>query len=376
MDVSQCAANPDVQKLVLNSTSPVVQQLIYQSAVTQGVIAQYEAGIATLTEACEANVEWALEIAVQYGGSSIFIGIAWSFCALGTAVSVWRAYTKSSLRANLLALVMAVTIADCANITWARSSDPRVVYGDHIWTYASMLTVFPFFRNSVLLIASALRYQVVLTNAKHRRMLVAASVFIGVASTAVQYALAFTSFAKNGATSASTAFWITTIIQPIAYSVFGLATFTMAVSFCCVLAAGEENSCKLTICLFSFQQLRKNRKGITATSASGLKMRNLEFVNNVLGFTIFGSCIIVIAMAFGENQQTGYYTSPVMVAGCAIWAAGENLFEIIAQLKTTTEAASISSHGRKEASASMKQSAMKLAQTSAQGFQASAQGLP
>ncbi|KAJ3164216.1 hypothetical protein HDU88_005528 [Geranomyces variabilis] len=350
MDVTQCAANPDVQKLVLNSTSPIVQNLILQSAVTQGVIAQYEAGIAALTEACEANVEWALEIAVQYGGSSIFIGIAWTFCALGTAVSVWRAYTKSSLRANLLALVMAVTIADIANITWARSSDPRVIYGNHIWTYASMLTVFPFFRNSVLLVASALRYQVVLTNVKHRRMLVAASVFIGVASTGVQYALAFTSFAKNGATSASTAFWITTIIQPIAYSVFGLTTFTMA--------------------------LRKNRKGITPTSASGLKMRNLEFVNNGLGFMMFGICVIVIAMAFGENQQTGYYTSPVMVAACAIWAAGENLFEIIAQLKTTTEAASISSHGRRDVSGSLKQSAMKLTQPSAQAFQASAQGLP
>ncbi|KAJ3180499.1 hypothetical protein HDU87_002008 [Geranomyces variabilis] len=244
---------------------------------------------------------------------------------------------------------MALTIAECANISWARSGDYRVIYGDKIWTYSTMLLVFPFLRNSLLLIASSLRYRVVLTNAHHRRWLVAASMCIAVGSTATQYALGFSSFAQNGATAASTAFWITTIIQPIAYSVFGLTTFTMA--------------------------LRKNRKGIIPTSINGLKMRNLEFVNNGLGLMMFANCIIVIAMAFGENHETGYYTSPVLVASCAIWATGENLFEIIAQLKTTTDAASISSHGRKEVSGSMKQSAAKINQASAQGFQTSAHAL-
>ncbi|KAJ3159543.1 hypothetical protein HDU86_001552 [Geranomyces michiganensis] len=349
MDVAQCAVNLDVQKLVVGNNSAVVQGLIYQSGVAQTLlaglskcqdgIAKYQEGIALYQEGiamCQAGLDELYKLIAQSGGSAIFLGVGWSAAIVGTAASVWRAHNMGSLRAYLLVAVMALTICDCSVVSWARSGDPRVIYGEKRWTYTSMLVVFPILRNSILLVASTLRYQVVLTNMQHRRILVAATVVIAIGGLAAQYALAFTSFAKNDASSASNAFWIALIIHPVTYAVFGIVTFTMT--------------------------LRKNRQGIVTASANARKMRNLEIINNALGLFIIGACVIVIAMAFTENQQSGYFTTPVQVAACAFWAAGENMFEILASIKTTAGSSAVSSKVRKELSVA-KKSEMKLATT-------------
>ncbi|KAI9003601.1 hypothetical protein BC832DRAFT_84043 [Gaertneriomyces semiglobifer] len=62
--------------------------------------------------------------ATDYGGPGILLGTAWPFVFAAFAIAVWRVYTRPSLRAALLLAATSVNVADCANVTWARSIDP------------------------------------------------------------------------------------------------------------------------------------------------------------------------------------------------------------------------------------------------------------
>ncbi|KAJ3006869.1 hypothetical protein HKX48_009425 [Thoreauomyces humboldtii] len=330
MDVQQCISNGAVQAGVIGSSDPAVQDMIMAGAVVQTLISkantclaglgQYEAAIALYQEGlaeCQAGIETLYGIDAQVGGASIIIGLAWPAVAVGLFVSAWRLYAKPSLRAALLVFIMVFTAADVSVISWARSNDLRYVYQQHTWTYARLLVTFSISRSAVLLIASSLRYQIVLVDARYSRALVIASVVIGIGSAAGEYITAFKDFADTDATRVSAAFWYWTAVNPVTYIVFGLATFTLT--------------------------LHSNRMpGIPDKSEAARQMRNLEVINNGLIFVSCCMCVLVITVAFATDPDTSYYTIPVQVCACAYWSVGENLFEVLALFKTSAESATAS----------------------------------
>ncbi|KAJ3010932.1 hypothetical protein HKX48_007129 [Thoreauomyces humboldtii] len=318
-----CAADATVQGLVVNasSTDETVQALMLASPFIQAYIAQLEQAVqlavtAAATKTCNAGLEELYFIDAEVGGASILTGIAWPAVALGLIVSVWRMSTASSVRSALLLAVMILTIADVAVISWARSTDLRIVYIEHVFLYGKLLIVFSVGRNALLLIASCLRFRVVLRSKFHQDLLLATGSVIALGSMTASYALGFTSLQASGAQSVSRVFWGTTCIIPVTYSVFGLATFTL--------------------------QLRRNRFGSQAisasTSSSSRMMANLEVVNTALMILTTSTCILVLVAVFvlGDGSNS-YYPAPLEIAACAYWCAGENLFEIVARFKTNAE---------------------------------------
>ncbi|KAJ3012732.1 hypothetical protein HKX48_006107 [Thoreauomyces humboldtii] len=306
MNITQCADDLSVQQLVINSPSPVVQQLIQNSTTVAYIVAYVEA---EARRQCNAGLEELYNIEAQVGGASIIIGCAWPIVALGVAIAAWRIATKPSIRAALLVVIMALTIADVTVVSWSRSSDLRYIYIDHPWLYGKLLIAFSVARSALVLIASCLRYSVVLMDKNHQRMIVAAGIVIGLCSMTGEYVTAYTSLQQSGAQSVSNTFWAITCINPIVYSILGLATFTL--------------------------QLRKAR---IRTGVVNRQMRNLEIVNTILGLVTILFCIVVLGDILSSSSSlASYYPTPIQIAASAYWAVGENAFEVLALFKTSAE---------------------------------------
>ncbi|KAJ3011542.1 hypothetical protein HKX48_006779 [Thoreauomyces humboldtii] len=298
MNTAQCAADAAVQQLVIGSSDPAVQALILESPVVTTTLAYYGEIVDSLY-----NID---------GGGSIIIGCAWPVVAFGLGVSIWRLMTKPSLRAGMLLVVMALTICDLSVISWARSSDLRNIYQVHLWRYGKLLISFSVARSALLVIASLLRYRAVFVKQLHQQILVGGGSVIAIGAMVGAYVTGYMGlYAKNGE-GVTNAFWGIGIIQPILYSVLGLATFTL--------------------------KLRKNRvPGVSSsTSEGGRRMRDLEVVNNILMFTTIGFCVVVCAVVFGGDKNS-YYPTVVQISASAYWSVGENTFELLASFKNTAD---------------------------------------
>ncbi|KAJ3182415.1 hypothetical protein HDU87_008579 [Geranomyces variabilis] len=335
MDVSQCAQNADVQGLVASNTSDAVVQLIFSTnAVVAGAVSQYTSAIAQYAagiEQCEsgiaayeAGMETLYNIEMQVGGSSILLGTSWPAVFLGLVVSIWRVWTKPSVRACLLFAIMCLTedlvekkVCDVAVLTWARSGDLRNIYGTHLYLFGKLLIPFSVVRGALMVIASSLRYRIVLISSERQRFLVGSAIVIGVGSATAEYITGYTSLAANEAKSVSNVFWAFSVVNPIMFAIMGLSTFTL--------------------------QLRRSRVDASGyvPSENARQMRNLETINNALILMTVVCAVITITTVYAADPDS-YFITPVEVTACAYWAVGENLFEVLALFKGSAESASAS----------------------------------
>ncbi|KAJ3170627.1 hypothetical protein HDU88_008529 [Geranomyces variabilis] len=321
MDVIQCAQDAGVQALVASNTSDLVVGLIFSTNVVVGnAIAQYQSGIdaykAGVAE-CQAGLETLYFIEQQVGGSSILLGSSWPAVFLGLVVSIWRVWTKPSVRAGLLFVIMCLTVCDVAVLTWARSGDLRNIYGTHLYRFGKLLIAFSVARGALMLIASSLRYRIVLISTRHQRILVTVAMVLGIGSATAEYIAGYTSLEANKAQGVSNVFWGFSVVNPVAFAVMGLATFTL--------------------------QLRRNRVVVSGyvPSDNARQMRNLEYINNALILMTVVCAVITITTVYAADPDS-YYITPVEVTACAYWAVGENLFEVLALFKGSAESASAS----------------------------------
>ncbi|KAJ3159517.1 hypothetical protein HDU86_001526 [Geranomyces michiganensis] len=319
MNLTLCANDPTVQRLVVNSTLPSVQELILETELVKSIVQNATAKLNYYVDQYEAQIALLYYIEAQVGGASIIIGMAWPAVLLGVVVSVWRIITKPSFRAALLLAVMGLTVADVTVITWARSSDLRDIYIENSFLYGKLLVTFSIARNALLLIASCLRYRVVFKNTTHQHLLVIAGTVIAISSTAASYRLGFDSLNESNATSVSNAFWTCAAINPIVTAVLGFATFTL--------------------------KLRANRFPTAVAQSDSARhgdrfMRNLELINSgLMATTIFLATTVVATVYADTYGPFSYYPAPLEVTACAYWGVGENLFEVVALFKTEAEEA-------------------------------------
>ncbi|KAJ3155716.1 hypothetical protein HDU86_004185 [Geranomyces michiganensis] len=212
---------------------------------------------------------------------------------------------------------MLLTVCDVAVSTWARSSDLRVVYKDNLFLYGRLLMAFSIIRNQLLLVASSLRYRIVLINSTHQKMLVCSATVLALVAMTAEYVTGFTSLVEKEGTGVSRAFWFYSTISPAAFSIMGLMTFTL--------------------------QLRRNRITVAngEASDSARQLQNLEAINNMLIFGTVTCGVATILTAFLADPDS-YYITPLEVTTCAYWAVGENMFEVLALFKASAETAAAS----------------------------------
>ncbi|KAI8819687.1 uncharacterized protein EV422DRAFT_533927 [Fimicolochytrium jonesii] len=106
IDVEACAADPLVQGAVLSD--PTVQ-----AGITQKCMAQIGLVVQTATDRCTATVN---DMSTTYGSTSILIGFTLPLIYLGLSVSIWRMWTKPSLRGGLLLFAMVLTVVDSGTL--------------------------------------------------------------------------------------------------------------------------------------------------------------------------------------------------------------------------------------------------------------------
>ncbi|KAI8995764.1 hypothetical protein BC832DRAFT_354868 [Gaertneriomyces semiglobifer] len=144
MDVTQCIADIDV--------------VTHFDAIKNATVAATIAGTkaAVLQQVTTVTIPDVIKtVTHSYGGPGILLGTTWPIVVATLPIVVWRLITNGSIRSWFLFIAVLFNLADCANVTWARST-PRAELD--VNTHFKMAIAFSQLKMAFLASAGAWRF--------------------------------------------------------------------------------------------------------------------------------------------------------------------------------------------------------------------------
>ncbi|KAI9092818.1 hypothetical protein DFS34DRAFT_631956 [Phlyctochytrium arcticum] len=255
-----------------------------------------------------------------YAGPGIIIGTAWPIVILTFFIVLWRFYSIRSPRTYLLFLSVLLNIADCANITWARTT-PR--FELDIDSHFKMAIVFAQLKMAMVGSAGAWRFGQVFRQKTHKIIVIwGLSIFFMCWATA-ESILGCVEVNQQGHVSKN--YWGMVVGIPAVYIVAGALTFTR------VLKQMEDDLAT------SISNIPKGRSQQHSTFVY------LRYSNNAAMAMTLLCAVSGLIVSQAWDSITNLYVLPGILLLSTIWIFAESMFEVFTSIQKVAPRSAIAS---------------------------------